>query len=192
MKKLIILILLVSVLCLPSCVKKLTEEEAIATANALVEASIPLNEIYYGKGLPYDKSADDKALLYAPVTDLAAYLTEGELREATLKVFTEEYAESIFTMFLTGYSDEETGGVIYARYVDNGERLTVNLGAEPLVEKERTYDLSSAEIVKLKRKMITVSYNTLVDGKEDIKVEVTLRLCETETGNVWRIDSPTY
>ena len=190
MKRFLILILILSMLCLPSCVKKLTDEEALAVAGELVTASIELNEIYYGKGLPYADD-DDAAVMYAPVTDEAKYITEAELREATLSVFTENYATSVFTMYLTGYSDDE-GGVIYARYVDNGERLTVNLQSEPLVEHTRTYDLDSAQIIKLRRKMIVVSYDTLVDGKPDVKVEVTIRLVETENGNVWRIDSPTY
>lgn len=177
-------------LCLTSCVKKLTDEEALAVAGELVTASLELNEVYYGKGLPYSDE-DDEAVMYAPVTDEAKYITEAELREATLAVFTENYATSVFSMYLTGYSDED-GGVIYARYVDNGERLTVNLQSEPLVAHTRTYDLDSAEIVKLKRKMIIVAYDTFVDGEPDVRVEVTLRLVETENGSVWRIDSPTY
>lgn len=190
MKKLLILILALSMLCLSSCVEKLTQEEAIAVANELVSASIDLNEIYYGEGLPYS-TENSMAVVYAPVTDEAKYLTEAELKEATLSVFTENYSNSIFAMYLTGYSDDD-GGVIYARYVDNGERLTVNVQAEPLVEKTRTYDLDSAEIVKLKRKKIVVSYDTFVDGVADVRVEVTLVLSDTESGMVWRIDSPTY
>ncbi len=191
MKKLLILILAsLSMLFLTSCVEKLTQEEAIAVANELVSASVELNEIYYGEGLPYS-TENSMAVVYAPVTDEAKYITEAELRKATLSVFTENYSNSIFAMYLTGYSDDD-GGVIYARYVDNGERLTVNIQAEPLVEKTRTYDLDSAEIVKLKRKKIVVSYDTFIDGEPDVKVEVTLVLSETDSGMVWRIDSPTY
>ncbi len=191
MKKNITLFLaiVIAALCLTSCAKKLSEDEALSMAETLVKASLPLNEVYYGAGLPYDKSADDKAVMYAPVTDAAAYKTEDALRQATLDVFTEQYAETLFMMYLTGYSDEATGGVIYARYVDNGERLTVNLSSEPLIEKARTYDFSTAEIEKLKRKEIVVSYETLVGGEGDVRVEVTFRL--TDEGE-WRIDSPTY
>ncbi len=196
MKKIFIcviaLMLAAASVCFTSCGEKLSEDEALATAEALIKASLPLNEIYYGEGLPYDKEADDKAVMYAPVTDGAAYITETELREATLEVFTEQYASSVFAMFLTGYSDDETGGVIYARYVDNGERLTVNLSAEPLVEKARSYDFSTAKIVKLKAKEIVIEYETLVDGEKDIAVEVTLKLDKRDGGDVWRIDSPTY
>lgn len=190
MKRFLILLTLISMLCLPSCVEKLTQEEALAVAGELVSASLELNEIYYGEGLPYTDE-DDAAVMYAPVTDEAKYVTEAELREATLKVFTEAYATSVFSMYLTGYSDDE-GGVIYARYIDNGERLTVNLQAEPLVENTRTYDLDSGKIIKLRRKMIVVEYDTFVDGVSDGKVEVTLRLVDSESGKVWRLDSPTY
>lgn len=189
-KSFIILVLALSLLCLSSCVEKLTQEEAIAVANELVSASIELNEIYYGEGLPYS-TEDSMAVIYAPVTDEAKYLTEAELKEATLSVFTENYANSIFAMYLTGYSDDD-GGIIYARYVDNGERLTINVNSEPLVENTRTYDYDSVEIVKLRRKKIVVSYDTFVNGVADVKVEVTLVLSDTESGTVWRIDSPTY
>lgn len=195
MKKLILFILTsLLILTFSSCAEPPTEEEAKSIAEALIKSSYELNRIYYGEGLPHVEPEANS--IYADVTDDAAYLTEDELREATLAVYTELYADSIFRMYLSGYSDEDTGSVIYPRYVESEDRLTVNLNIEPLISGERTYDFGSAVIKKCKAKMIVIEYDTYVDGEPDIKVEVTLRPQKIErddyTVTEWRIDSPTY
>ncbi len=180
-------------LSLSSCAEPPTEDEAKSIAESLIVASYELNRIYFGEGLPYVEP--DGNSIYADVTDDAAYRTEAELRLATLAVYTELYADSIFRMYLSGYSDD-TGSVIYPRYVESGDRLTVNLNVEPLISGERTYDFGSAVIKKCTAKLIVIEYDTFVDGEHDIKVEVTLRFGEitSDDGTVtaWRIDSPTY
>ncbi len=181
-------------LSLTSCGKAPTEDEAKKIAEELIKASCELNAIYFGEGMPHSEPAATS--IYADVTDDAPYLTEDELRAATSAVFTENYAESIFSVYLGGYSDEDTGDVIFPRYVENGDRLTINLNIEPLVEKERTYDFSTAVLKKCRSKLIVIEYTTLIDGKEDCKVEVTLRLVNVtkdgEKVKEWRVDSPTY
>lgn len=181
-------------LSLASCGKAPTDDEAKKIAEELITATYELNKIYFGVGMPHSEPASTS--IYADVTDDAPYLTEDELRAATLSVFTENYAESIFSMYLGGYSDDETGDVIFPRYVETGDRLTINLKIEPLTEKERTFDFSSAVIKKCRSKLIVIEYTTLIDGKEDCKVEVTLRSVSIEKNGekvkAWRVDSPTY
>lgn len=181
-------------LSLTSCGNAPTDDEAKNIAEELITASYELNTIYFGEGMPHYEPASTS--IYADVTDDAPYLTEDELREATSAVFTENYAESIFSMYLGGYSDDDTGDVIFPRYIESGERLTINLNIEPLVEKERTFDFSTAVIKKCRTKLIVIEYTTLIDGIEDCKVEVTLRsVSVTKDGEKvkeWRIDSPTY
>ncbi len=201
---------------LTGCSKGPEEEEAKKIVAALVEASLPLNDIYYGDGMKVEKKEDDMPAFYANVVDDAPYLTEAELREATLEVFTENFASAIiFKTFLEGYSSEGTSGVVYARYIENGDRLQKRIDFEQLIEsgKSRTYDLENIEILSSRKNEIKATLHSYVAGVRDVDVEVMIRREKrepnagsdaetapetTETnvleggGYVWRLDSPTY
>ncbi len=184
------------------------EAEAKEIVAELVEASLPLNVIYYGDGMKVEEPEEGMAALYANVADGEPYLTEAELREATLLVFTENFANTIiFRTFLEGYSSDDASGVVFARYIENGDRLQRRLDSEQLIEsgKERTYDLDDIEITRSRKDEIRATLHSYVAGKRDADVEVTVRLEEREAegtasetgmsseGNlVWRLDSPTY
>lgn len=179
-----------------SCGDLPSEEDVIAAAKELIPKSVVLNEIYFGKGLPYKETAGD-SIMYATVSDDAPYKTEEELREATLETFTENYSESIFSVYLKGYSADGSNEVIYARYVQYEDRLTVNTKASPMTDGERTYDLDSVTVKKIKSSSAVVAVDSFYNGNADVEVEITLKLVEIkdENGNtseVWRIDSPTY
>lgn len=185
------------------------EAEAKRIVAELVEKSLELNHIYYGDGMATEADGDENFTgYYAYVTDDEPYKTEQELRAATLRVFTANYANSIFEMFLTGYSDEDSSEAVLARYVENGDRLQKNMRAEQLIEKDRTYDLDDITIVSSRGRTIVATLHSYVDGEADMDVEVTVRLAEIdpaaadsgESGDVtrngklrvWRLDSPTY
>ena len=164
------------------------DEEAADIVAELVEQSYEMNAIYFGEGMPVRD--DEEAALYAYVADDAPYLTEAELREATLEVYTTNYAAYLFQMFLTGYSDSDSG-VVYARYVENGDRLMKRLDIVSELPP-RTYDLDSIEIVRSRKKEI----KAIITSTDGVEVSVTVRLEEraSEDGgvSVWRLDSPTY
>lgn len=200
MKKFTITVLLILTLAasmiFTSCGELPTEEDVISAAKSLIPESVVLNGIYFGEGLPHEETAG-ASIMYATVSADAPYRTEDELRAATLDVFTENYANSLFTMYLAGYSDEGTGDVIYPRYVQYEDRLTVNVKVTPMIEDLRTYDLESIEVTGIKKTSAVVSVDSICDGEPSVTVEITLRLVsfKDEEGNVtqeWRIDSPTY
>lgn len=179
---------------LTGCAGGPPDDEAAKIVADLVRASYEMNIIYFGDGMPSraDSGDEGKVGFYSDLTDDAPYLTEAELREATLRVFTENYSSVIFETFLSGVSDPDSGGVVYARYVEQGDRLTKKVEYEPLAPKTRTYDLKNITIERSRSDMITATLKSYLDGAPDVNVRVTVRLEERDGEKVWRLDSPTY
>ncbi|MCD7776433.1 MAG: hypothetical protein LUH54_03565 [Firmicutes bacterium] len=173
-----------------SCAAAPTEEEALEIIGELLPKTYLLNDIYFGVGVSY--TDDGSSYRYMPVTDDSPYLTEAELREATEAVFSSDYAESIFDIYLSGYSDEGTGSVIYARYIENEDRLWIDTYAEGLVTSTRTYDLDTVEITSLTSRFIIFTAQSYLDGTADEVIEITITSETTDDGSVWRINSATY
>lgn len=174
----------------------LPEDEAADVVRELITASYELNEIYFGDGLPAIADSDEGyAGIYSDVTDDAVYKTEAELRDATLAVFSENYSGVLFETFLTGYSDGE-GGAVFARYIEDGERLTKRTKYDQLVDSVRTYDLDNITIKRSTGKKIVAVLQSYIDGKADAEVTVTIcleqRKSDDGTVSLWRLDSPTY
>ena len=166
---------------LTSCAGGVPEDEAAGIVSELVEASLPLNEIYFGEGMPVE---EDGYGAYRAVTDDAPYLTEAALREATEAVFTGSYSEYLFGMFLTGYSDDDVDGVVYARYVENGDRLSMRVAGDVEKIPAREYDMDSIVIIRTTKDTIEAE----ITSDDGTVVDVTARL--EDAG--WRLDSPTY
>ena len=214
MKKLPILLLSL-LLLLSSCGGSVSEAEVSAVLAELIPASYPLNEVFFGEGLPIsDDRADveafysavgmdnDISLNYHPVSPEAPYTTVEEIREATLAVFSESYANYLFTMAFDGLSsvfnenteEQLTQTVSYARYMETDGILTVrmNIGDEAM-PLHRTYDTNDIEIIRDKLSgdhgYLLVEVQSYVDGQPDVKVEV--KLVKNADGQ-FRLDSPTY
>ena len=214
MKKLPILLLSL-LLLLSSCGGRVSEAEVSAVLAELIPASYPLNEVFFGEGLPIsDDRADveafysavgmdnDISLNYHPVSPEAPYTTVEEIREATLAVFSESYANYLFTMAFDGLSsvfnenteEQLTQTVSYARYMETDGILTVrmNIGDEAM-PLHRTYDTNDIEIIRDKLSgdhgYLLVEVQSYVDGQPDVKVEV--KLVKNADGQ-FRLDSPTY
>lgn len=203
-------LLLAAVFLLPSCGSaKYSEDEIRAALDELLPPSYALNEIYFGEGLPHteDEAAveafynsfdtDVSTLSYVPVAADCGYANETELREATLAVFSDAYAEALFSRAFTGITailnegteQEMLTNATYARYLEQNGVLTVriNLKSEAL-PLGRTYDTSTMEIVRQRDNRVTVALTGYLDGAEDCTAEITL--VKEEDG--WRLDSPTY
>ena len=184
------------------------EEEIRAALDTLLPKSFELNEIYFGEGLPM---SDDRALVeefygmfesdvqainYHPVDASCAYTTEASIREATLEVFTEDYAGYLFDRAFAGISEtfneggeqEYTSTAVYAMYIEQDGILTVriNLGDEA-IPLGRVYDLDGMELIENEENFVVAKIPTEMDGRA---LDVELRLVLTENG--WRLDSPTY
>lgn len=208
MKKRIAAALLI-LLTLTSCGGGVHSEEEIRTVlDELLPKSFELNEIYFGEGLPMsnDKAmveqfygmfdSDVEAINYHPVDVSCGYTTETDIREATLEVFTADYAEYLFGRAFSGISatfnegeeQEYTSTAVYAMYIEQDGILTVRINLdEEAIPLGRTYDLDGMELTENEENFVIAKIPTEMDGRA---LDVELRLVKTADG--WRLDSPTY
>ncbi len=182
-----------------SCTPKYDEEVVISEAQRLIEASLEMNKIFFGEGLPYDQSEADEILKeiegkeydidaslsrYIAVSEDSPYKSEWELRELIREIYSEEYAKVIEKRGFEGY---DAG--VYARYLEDEGTLKINIkDAREGNKSVRTYDYSTLTIAKMKRGYVIVKVLSLLDGVESDILEIKIVLEE----NGWRLDTPTY
>ncbi|MBE6713920.1 MAG: hypothetical protein E7575_01360 [Ruminococcaceae bacterium] len=180
-----------------------TENEVIEAAKSLIEASYEINEIYFGKGLPIsekdseaakefaaDLDLDVESVDFLPVTDESPYKSIEKIKEATAKVYSADYCEIIYETAFAGRSLDDGSAAVYARYMENSEGiLTARIDIEETCAiLNRTYDLSTLKVKKMKPESATVTVQSLVDGEKDNVLTFTLIIEE----DGWRLDTPTY
>lgn len=203
--KIISLALAVASLCLAvcSCGVDKKDPEIVDAAKALMEKSYALNDIYFGKGLPVSAEDSEEAQKFAadngfdlqniqflPVTPDSPYKSIEDMKNATLKVYSEDYCEYLFSMAFEGYSTEDGTAAIYAKYMeDEAGTLTARIDLAKNSLPKRTYDYDSIEVKSKSEDMAVFSVDSYLDGKkEDKRVEFTLVFGE----DGWRLDTPTY
>ncbi len=207
-----ILAVLALMLCLSTTACGKTDEGEIGEALAtLLPASYPLNVVYFGEGLPISDNREDVeqfynatgagndiSLNYHPVSPEAEYTSIDQIKEATLAVFSDAYAEYLFTMAFAGLStvfnedteEQVTQTVSYARYMETDGYFTVRMDiAKEAFPVNRTYDVTDFEVVRERDGYILVDVQSYVDGEKDVRVEV--KLVRNGDGE-FRLDSPTY
>ena len=175
----------------------LSDDEIRDVYADLIEQSYLLNDVYYGNGLPFVNDPETMAALagassrfsYMPVDKNAPLKTEAEIREATLAVFTKDMCDHLFVLAFEGMSTGNDETVVYARYIEMEEILTVRIDlAEEALPLGRVYDLDSMDILNQNGSRIVASFATSVDGEPSVNVKLTL----VKTADGWRLDSPTY
>ncbi len=195
---------IIGAVLLSSCGGSSFSDEDICTAAAdLIQESIAINEIYFGKGLPSvepDSEAagsfageiqtDATLLSYLPVTEDAGYDSIDSIKEATEKVYSKAYCTYLFEMAFSGISIEE-GAATYARYMET-ENGTLAVHKDLSVIDARTYSTEGespqVEVIRKKGDTAVVKAQSYVDGEADVSVEIQLIYEE----GTWRLDSPTY
>lgn len=193
MKKIISVFLTLAVLsaCLCACSPH-SNDDIAAAAKDLIEKSYEINEIYYGKGLPYTEDIIiGIATEYALVdSEACGYSTIEDLKKAAAAVYSADYCEHLFKVAFEGLSTEELETVSFARYLEDfGYQLTIlKEAAEKGLELNRTYDLSTLTVEKCQRNTATVSVTSLVDGVEDEVITITMVF----EADGWRLNTPTY
>lgn len=184
-------------LSLASCGSGMSDGEIREIYRELVEASYTLNDVYYGDGLPFVNDPETMASLagvssrysYMPVAKTAPYQSEAEIRQATEAVFSKTLCEHLFVLAFEGMSTENEETVVFARYIEQDEILTVRIDlADESLPMGRTYDFDSMTIISQNKNRITASFETEMNGEKSVNVKLTL--IKEEKG--WRLDSPTY
>ena len=196
-----LLLLLTVLLSLVSCEKdrEYNEDEVLAAARELIELSVPLNEIYYGEGLGYDKDDDIGAYKRATAYSLMKYGldTVDDLRKKTREVFSQSMSLSLFSMALDPiYSGENIIGYrrYYQEYDEDGNPTSIMVKANyehfgsGKIEYRDGISVKDVEgeIIVLS---VPITLTRESDGKtRDTVIEV--RLIEEAEG--WRLHSDTF
>ncbi|MBR6676083.1 MAG: hypothetical protein IKL24_01990 [Clostridia bacterium] len=199
----LLLALVIAALMGVSCGVDYTDDEIKKVARELIEASFGINDIYFGKGLPISEEDSEEAKKFAeengleldniqflPVTEESPYTSIAMIKEATAKVYSRAYCESLYKTAFEGFSLQDGAQAVYAKYMEDGNgTLTVRID---LAEKElpaRTYDYSTIKVKSKKEKSVKVEIVSYLDGKKEEKPAV-FTLVKEENG--WRLDTPTY
>lgn len=188
MKKISLIVLTVTlVLSLFSCGGKAPGDDEIATTvKQLVAASAPLNEIYFGEGLPVDifRAAVGN---YQYISTDCEYKSINQIKEATQKVFSAEYCELLYETTFSGINEEGVG-ILYARYAEKNNELIKNSTIQPMMTGERTYNFDTMKILKKNSTTVLVNIDTTDDSGNTLPIQVRL----VNENGVWLLDSPTY
>ena len=204
MKKLIALILAVaSVFSLAACDRSYDEGEVLSVAAELIDASVVLNEIFYGNGLPYNQSESSANGAYYEAS--VYYLqnvgisTVEDMKSRARLVFSKAYCEQIFGTVLSPVTDSDYI-LAMARYYQATDSLTgeptaimVYSKATPILTDEMEYDYDSLVCEGSRGERVYVKIAVSVKDSESGEYHTVYRsiaLIEEDEG--WRIDSPSY
>ena len=183
--------------------REYNEEEVATAARELLSASVLLNDIFFGKGIPYENIEGE---VYCPADK--DYL-EGigvtyldDLKKLTRGVFSEEISDGLFSLFMSGtftegharvahyiadrYETEQSG--IFA---ERGILVNKNRESDPTVrvDEKTLFDLDSIKVLGAEGERVAVEVLCTVicdDGKEESRRK-TVYLIEEDDG--WRLDS---
>ena len=149
----------------------------------------PTYDFYYTSSDPHD---------YDYVRDDAKFHSIAEIKEEAEKVYSKEYLAAIYLGLFegTGLGDNESLDHLTARYYeytnDYGEvSLMKSNTYQPLVSEKRIFDLSTAKIVRPKRKnFVTIEVESYLESTPDRRETVKLTMILQD--GVWMLDSGTY
>ena len=180
MKKLAVLLVvltLAAAAALTSC-GGAGDDELISSLEALAPGAGELYRVIYADVLPHGEAEEDG---YCKVSTDADYTSIAAIQKAMSEVFTPEYCQILSNTAFSGISVDE--GSIGAKFAEENGVLYVNPSVTEDFAMPRTFDLSSAKVVK-KNNFMAIIRIPHADGD----VEVTMR----RINGAWLIDSPMF
>ena len=192
---------IVSLLTLTSCNRRYDEEEVVTAAQILLKDAEMLNFIYYGSGIEYYDSDEEKGY-YRKANDnhleRLGFSTIDGLKALTEKTYSAEYSSILYSTILSPMATD-TSIITPARYYqafdeESGEPTHIMVYSKfiPMMKDKIEYDYSTLKATGSKKEKVYVTVEATVtreDGKSQ-KTTVTITLVEEESG--WKIDNPTY
>lgn len=197
------LLLFSACLVLTCCGGKMTDAQIGSIARPLIEKSYEVNEIFFGKGLPFDEELrelyleeppediDVKEVRYIPVSPDCEYAYIETIKDAAYAVYTADYCDSnLFPVAFNGLDDGEGGVLQYARFIENEYGVLTQRSdvAQTSVLTGRTYDFDTVKCVKQGSGYVIFTVSSYVDGKASDVVRITMK----KEASGWRLDTPTY
>lgn len=180
------------------------EAEVVSCAKDLIKKSVILNDIFYGRGIPYVDDASTSLGKYYMADGLYLSLmgieTLSDIDKKTREVFSSSLADQIYTTKMQTVYDADGTIRGYSRYYqkysilnpDEPECIMVNKDAETLLKDKVTYNYETVKATGSKGMTVFVEIEVFVetdDGKSQTK-SLEIGLVEEENG--WRISTPTY
>ncbi len=207
--KLLCLLIIISFV-LPICACGAPKlEEVKERFQTLIEASAPINRIFFGEGLPTYARNSDYAKEHRIYDDLESgydfyeivvtdekWADVQSIKNAAEQVYSRDYLEGIYTMAFDGVADENTGDVTTARYLESGRFLLRYAYGETdtfdiLRGKERRYLFDTMKIHRSSTsRYVNITIDSYLVGDEENVLSVRLRFVRQD--GEWFLDSPTY
>lgn len=197
----LIAIMLLSLFNFTSCNRSYDEDEVIAATKILLKDAEMLNKVYYGSGIEYFDSDEEKGYYRkANVNHLEklGFFTIEELMTLTEKTFSDEYSELLYTTILSALNDN-TAIVSPARYYQAYDEKTglpthimVYSAFEPMFKDSVVYDYDSIRVERSKKERVHVKVDVAVTNGEGKSQHVTITVMLVEEDDGWKIDNPTY
>ena len=208
MKKLLVLILLLSLLAsLTSCSNiEYDEAEVKSTAVELIRASALLDEILWGRGIEYveDLNYSNGSYYMASEISLIKYgiRTVADIESLAYATFSARYAKSSLQSVLgVDQSDKDEDDFVYVlvryyqKYEDAEQNepvcIMVNSKYEPLLCDEVEYLYDTVKVLGSDREHIYISIDARVTREEKSQINTVNISLVVENGS-YKIDTPTY
>lgn len=171
----LLIICVVTALLLCSCGGSMTDESVKAELERLLPLSYEMNEIFWGKGLPYEDNGSNAKM--KPVTEDCGYTSTEDILSKAAEIFSEGYMKDIKEAVFTDGDDTD------ARYVDINGVLKIDTSKKGF-DIKGNIDVSTAKIKKQNSGMVIVT----AEYEDGGQTELTLVLQDGQ----WYLDSPTY
>ncbi len=179
----------------------MTNEEAREILPPLVEGAYEINEIFFGRGLPYDGEPDGSLALvkaqYLPVSEDAGYTNVSQIKDAAALVYSGEYLKSIYpTMFdgITYDTEEDSQEGFFSEVSPRYKMIGGVLKTDAMYkahELTTVPDPSQAEVSRCTPDEVFVRMPYTTSDGSGRSGFMTVSLVPQEDGS-WRLDTPTY
>lgn len=166
----------------------------------LIENAASVNAVFFGEGLPtYKRDGKEAEMqnMYYGVSDdgrefvkpYAMYQSVDQIKAAAEKIYGDEYLASLYESLFTGYTAEELGAVLPARYFEDEKGLYQNARVTPITSGTKVYDYATMKILSSSTATnvrVEVECYEVYAPDERVTIKVSFVL---EDGD-WYLDSP--
>ena len=187
--------------CQKEEVSQMTNDEAKAILNELVETSYLVNRIFLGNELKFeDENAVDLDTVtgaqYYEVASDSVVLSIAELKALAESVYSKSYLKDVYAMAFEGYSFEDSTGYkidYQPRFSENREgRLCMDISNDYDFSLDTVIDIESANIVERKAGRVVMELDYTKESQSG-KMKLALVYQTDDSGEgKWLLDSPTY
>ena len=179
------------------------EAEVISAAKELIGDTLVLNEIFWGKGIPYTEDANLAEGNYFPASEVylasIGVTTVEDIKNLARAVYSDNICDWVFETVFSSVTD--TGNTpMLARYVqkmggdnlDVPEYILVYRDAEYWLTDTVEYNLENIEVIGSEGERVKIKTLVTVTNPDGKVMNINKELALVEEADGWRLDTPTY